>query len=309
MEKYCVVVDVETTGLMKDRDLVPNKSNLSNFPYIVEMAWVVLSEDGGVISKGEYLLKQKYKIPAAATKIHGITNKDCEENGHEAAEVFQKFASDISGCLRLVGHNIMFDKRIIEANCLREEIKKPFKGMTNYDTMKMGKSYLGLDGWPKLGELYEEITERPASEYDSHRAAGDVAMTAQIFFVLKSAGNVYAPKGHEEPLLENSHFSTINTSTMNKYQLQGKLKNTNQAYLFWFFLGAHYAYQGRWGMQFLYWFTLGGLGLWMIIDAFRMGGMIEKYNASIYEEMENLEKREKDEDQARQMAMIAAARG
>lgn len=96
---------------------------------------------------------------------------------------------------------------------------------------------------------------------------------------------------------------------MNKYQLQGKLKNTNQAYLFWFFLGAHYAYQGKWGKQFLYWFTLGGLGLWMIIDAFRMGGMIEKYNASIYEEMDKLEKKEKDDDQARQMAMIAAARG
>jgi hypothetical protein len=95
---------------------------------------------------------------------------------------------------------------------------------------------------------------------------------------------------------------------MNKHQLQNKLKTTNSAYLCWFFLGAHYAYMSRWGMQFLYWFTLGGLGIWAIIDAFRMGGMIDKANAPVYEELDKLDKREREEDQARQMAMIAAAK-
>jgi hypothetical protein len=96
---------------------------------------------------------------------------------------------------------------------------------------------------------------------------------------------------------------------MNKHQLQGQLKTTNSAYLFWFFLGAHYAYMGKWGKQLLYWFTFAGLGIWMIIDAFRMGGMIDKVNAPVYEELDRLEKREREDDQARQMAMIAAARG
>lgn len=68
---------------------------------------------------------------------------------------------------------------------------------------------------------------------------------------------------------------------MEKYLLQQKLKTTSNAYLFWFFLGAHYAYLGQWGKQIAYWLTFGGLGIWTIIDAFRMKSLVEKYNRPI----------------------------
>lgn len=96
---------------------------------------------------------------------------------------------------------------------------------------------------------------------------------------------------------------------MNKSYLQSKIKSTGTAYLFWFILGAHYAYLGKWGLQFLYWFTLGGLGIWALIDLFIMSGKVNNVNAPIFEEIEKMEKREKDEDHARQMAMMAAATG
>lgn len=91
---------------------------------------------------------------------------------------------------------------------------------------------------------------------------------------------------------------------MNKHYLQSQVKSTGTAYLFWFFLGAHYAYLGKWGLQILYWLTLGGLGIWAIIDLFTMSKKVNQFNAGIFQQIEAIEKREKDEDQAKNIAMI-----
>lgn len=96
---------------------------------------------------------------------------------------------------------------------------------------------------------------------------------------------------------------------MNKNYLQSQLKSTGNAYLFWFFLGAHYAYLGRWGIQLLYWFTLGGLGIWVIIDLFTMKSKVENHNRPILEEMAKMEKEEKDTEHRRHMEVLSAMSG
>jgi len=78
---------------------------------------------------------------------------------------------------------------------------------------------------------------------------------------------------------------------MNKYELQSKIKYTGHAYLFWFLLGAHYAYLGKWGVQLLYWFTLGGLGLWMLIDLFTMQSKVDRHNRPIFQRLEDIDRR------------------
>lgn len=60
-----------------------------------------------------------------------------------------------------------------------------------------------------------------------------------------------------------------------------KTKSTGVAYLLWFFLGWHYAYFGKWGVQVLYWLSLGGLGIWAIADLFRVPGVVRETNADI----------------------------
>jgi len=56
------------------------------------------------------------------------------------------------------------------------------------------------------------------------------------------------------------------------------MKSKGLAYLLWFFFGLHYAYLGKWGIQFLFWITVGGLGVWWFIDLFTLGGKVESYN-------------------------------
>lgn len=93
---------------------------------------------------------------------------------------------------------------------------------------------------------------------------------------------------------------------MNKHYLQSKIKSTGTAYLFFLFLGAHYAYLGKWGMQFLYWITLGGFLVWMIIDLFTLPSKVANHNAEIFRKIEAIEKKEKANDRADQIAMINA---
>jgi hypothetical protein len=57
-----------------------------------------------------------------------------------------------------------------------------------------------------------------------------------------------------------------------------KRKSIGVAYLCWILFGLHYAYIKNWGMQVLFWLTLGGLWIWWIVDIFRIPGMINNYN-------------------------------
>jgi len=91
---------------------------------------------------------------------------------------------------------------------------------------------------------------------------------------------------------------------MNKLQLQSEIKSSGTAWIMYLFLGCHYAYLGKWGIQLAYWFTLGGLGLWMFIDMFRLSGLVKKHNNLIYQQLEDIE-----EDKHRKtLEMLAASK-
>mgnify|MGYP001085920659 CR=1 FL=1 len=91
---------------------------------------------------------------------------------------------------------------------------------------------------------------------------------------------------------------------MNKLQLQSEIKSSGTAWIMYLFLGCHYAYLGKWGVQLAYWFTLGGLGLWMFIDMFRLGGLVKKHNNNIYQKIEDIE----EEKHRKTLEMLAASR-
>ncbi|WP_316569304.1 TM2 domain-containing protein [Neobacillus sp. YIM B06451] len=68
-------------------------------------------------------------------------------------------------------------------------------------------------------------------------------------------------------------------SEMNK-----KAKSKGIAYALWFFLGGiggHRYYAGDIGMGIGMTLTLGGLGLWALIDVFLIGNRIEKKNEEL----------------------------
>ena len=60
-----------------------------------------------------------------------------------------------------------------------------------------------------------------------------------------------------------------------------KAKSAGPAYLLLFLIGGHYIYLRKWGIQFLFWVTLGGLLIWWLVDFFRIPGMIRDYNKDV----------------------------
>jgi len=58
-------------------------------------------------------------------------------------------------------------------------------------------------------------------------------------------------------------------------------KSMTLTYFLHFFAPVHYLYLGKFLTQFLYWITFGGMGIWAIIDIFRIPDMVKRYNERI----------------------------
>jgi DNA polymerase III epsilon subunit-like protein len=195
--KY-LIVDTETTGLPRNRYDEPE--NLNNWPYIVQLAWILLDKEGKLVEHKEYILKQNIKIPSRAIEIHGITNTIMEEKGIEPKSVLAELVEATKKTKVLVAHNIDFDVPILEAEFLRNGFEKQLEKMSRICTMKIGKNFCKLRStngkyrYPTLMELFKKcFYDRPVSFqplYDKHNALTDVALTAKCFLKLKEVGKI-----------------------------------------------------------------------------------------------------------------------
>ena len=77
----------------------------------------------------------------------------------------------------------------------------------------------------------------------------------------------------------------LDTQALVLQDYQHRRKSGLIAYILWFLFGFHYLYLGRIGIQLIYWLTAGGFGLWMLIDIFRIPGMVERKNEDIAREL------------------------
>lgn len=68
------------------------------------------------------------------------------------------------------------------------------------------------------------------------------------------------------------------------------MKDTGIAYILWLF-GLHYLYLGKPFKWMLYFITLGGLGIWTLIDLFRIPKMVEVYNEKSMTKMNEIQRR------------------
>jgi hypothetical protein len=67
-------------------------------------------------------------------------------------------------------------------------------------------------------------------------------------------------------------------------EYESKKKKRSVGYIIWLVCGWHYLYTRKVGLQFAFWFTLGGFGMWWIADLFRMSGIIRSCNEQIARE-------------------------
>lgn len=206
-----IFFDVETTGLpLSWKEKYTNKSN---WPYIVQLAYIISYEDNEISEEQDYILKPEgFKIPEKSTNIHGISNELAIKKGNSRKEILHLFAAQIRSCDYVVAHNADFDINVLRCELLRNNIEDPFKkDMSIICTMKKSKDFCKLPSsygdykWPSLQELYAKLFNK--SFKDAHNARFDVKATFECFWKLNQLNFIQVNKiKHSQGTVFNKNF-------------------------------------------------------------------------------------------------------
>lgn len=162
-----VVIDLETTGfspLRGDR--------------IIEIAAVEVT-DGCITSEFQSLVSVPKKIPAQATRIHGITNQML--SGQPGAdEVFTAFRRFL-GARDLVAHNARFDMTFLAHEMGRLGM---FLSNSHFCTLQLSRRYLPSLPNHRLETVYRHLYGKLPEGVRQHRALGDARLTAAVWLAL-----------------------------------------------------------------------------------------------------------------------------
>jgi DNA polymerase III epsilon subunit-like protein len=179
--------DTETTGLPKSWKAPV--SSLSNWPRMVQLAWLLYDSRGREIAGADRIIRPEgFTIPAAASRIHGITTARARKEGLPLREALEEFRERLEASRFLVAHNIAFDSKILGAEFLRSRMGNLLESKKQICTMQGTTAFCRLPGrygykWPTLTELHYKLFR--AGFDDAHDAAADIRITAKCFWKLR----------------------------------------------------------------------------------------------------------------------------
>jgi DNA polymerase III epsilon subunit-like protein len=167
-----IFIDTETTNL-----LAVEAADLVNQPHVVEICCIktnIWLEKPTVLS---VLVKPPIRIPDEVIKIHHITNEDVQ-NKKPFAGHYHELAAFFLGATHLVGHNLQFDKRILENELKRinklTQFPWPVNNICTVEEIRKIKGHR-----MSLGDLHEELFGVRFEE--AHRAEADTQALVRVF--------------------------------------------------------------------------------------------------------------------------------
>lgn len=215
-----LLLDTETTGLPRKRSASPTDFN--NWPYIVEIAWFLIDEEGLQVSGGHYILRQNVSVPIAASNIHRITTERMLSEGIEPKKALSEFSESVQNCQYLIAHNIDFDIPIIECELLRNDIPYDLSGKKLFCTMENGKRFCtvydrsGRIKKPTLTELFGELHFNDSSVKieGTHGALADTLLLYHCFMTMIKREPRVLHKSFTYPSLDeikslNEHIASL----------------------------------------------------------------------------------------------------
>jgi len=190
-----LVFDTETTGLPKRKNVNPEETYL--FPYVVQLSWLIFNSGTNKVEalKDKIIrLPNNIQIPQKTIDIHGITQERMLEEGEPVIKVLESFMRDASSCTYLIGHNIDFDKTMVEVECVRNKCKRLSEcRKISFCTMKQGRNTCCIERvnrftrkkeykYPKLIELHEHLFK--STPINLHNSLVDVLVCFRCFYAL-----------------------------------------------------------------------------------------------------------------------------
>lgn len=188
-----LILDTEANGPARFRNAPA--AYVWKWPRLVQVAWLIADANGRELSDHSFIVRPDgFEITKRLARDRGITTETALRGGEEIGEVLAALARDAGKVEAIVGHNIHYDRRVIEAELHRLRTPaSPFTGKKLYCTMRSSTSLCRLPGpfgykWPKLQELHRALFN--SDLIAAHDAKSDVRACAECFFELKRRGVV-----------------------------------------------------------------------------------------------------------------------
>lgn len=195
-----VFIDTETTGLPRDEYASPYA--VDEWPRIVQMSWIIADSTKRVFLKRDYIIRPEgFIIPYKAVKIHGIDTNKAMREGYPIQQVLNTFIADCSGVDYVVGYNINFDERVVDAELIRAGLPLIMEDMSSICVMRHHGVFANFgdgarDHYPSLGDLYLDYFSRFMP--NAHNSLADVQATMEIFWAMREK-EIYN-RAHPKPL-------------------------------------------------------------------------------------------------------------
>lgn len=176
------------------KDFKAPSSDTDNWPRLVQLAWIVTDDDGHRLKESNLIVRPDgFEIPEETSRIHGITTERALKEGIPLEDAISAFRQDLKEADCIVGHNVVFDKKIVGAEMIRLGLNDELNLMKSLCTMMSSIDFCQLPAkngigfkYPRLQELYVKLFGKQFD--DAHNAMCDINATEQCFWKLRKMG-------------------------------------------------------------------------------------------------------------------------
>jgi DNA polymerase-3 subunit epsilon len=187
-----LVFDTETTGLPLSYNAALTDS--AKWPHIVQLSFLLYdTEEKLVLDYSDYIIQipPEVVISPESIAIHQITPERCKYEGIPLPQALNAFEKNLADADLIVGHNLLFDKRMLMVELLRHNMKnflyKDGSRFPEYCTMKSTTELCALPAYnnktgykyPKLTELHEHLFH--STPKGVHNAMVDVLVCLRCY--------------------------------------------------------------------------------------------------------------------------------
>jgi DNA polymerase III epsilon subunit-like protein/ADP-ribose pyrophosphatase YjhB (NUDIX family) len=168
------VFDLETTGVDVDTSR------------IVSACIAVLDEDGGVMSRWDWLADPGIEIPEGASAVHGITTERARDDGRPAtlviAEIAQTLRVLFDSGIPVTVYNAPYDLTLLDRECRRHGLDPLDDTMPVIDPLVIDKAVDRYRKGKRTLEVTAELYEVPLD--DAHDAGADAIAAGRVALAL-----------------------------------------------------------------------------------------------------------------------------
>jgi DNA polymerase III subunit epsilon len=190
VRNFLLFIDTEGSGLPKDWSLPYSAKD--NWPFSVQVSWVIYDKNGGEVKEENYFIRNSdFEITLSALKIHRITPEFLQANGKSREEVLRNLSNDLEKYQPLVvGHFLELDSHMVGADFYRLGQKSLMVDLPGFCTM-LATTHLVRNPsikYMRLDELYTILFNKHLD--NQHDALVDARATAECFFELLKRGDI-----------------------------------------------------------------------------------------------------------------------